>query len=369
MRCSFWLLVLVGAPAFAEPAAPPAPWSIQVGGYLQPQLRLRENSPVQFDQNGFRFARVRPTLQAETRLGDLTLSAHLEAELQPTFALQDAFLTASYPLPGRGGIAIDAGQLRVPISRQQLLSDSRLSFVDKAQLALRHPAGVSLAPGRDLGARATLIVPEVPQVAITVGAFDGEGPNQVENINESLFYAGRLEITPIGKATLAESAFGDTFVTLAASAGRNKLATETVTYLGADLAGSWKGLSGSVEYLRADHDGTSAGAIDYVGQGWVAQVAYLLPIALPPVARARLELAARVEEIDRNDTTPIAQPGDPEQSVREYTACVSYYLRAHSVKVQLALSRFDELEDRTVQQQDATYANDQLLLQLTYRLE
>ena len=48
---------------------------------------------------------------------------------------------------------------------------------------------------------------------------------------------------------------------------------------------------------------------------------------------------------------------------------VSYYLRMHSLKMQLAVSHFTELEDRTVLGTDASYANDQALLQVTYRVE
>ena len=48
---------------------------------------------------------------------------------------------------------------------------------------------------------------------------------------------------------------------------------------------------------------------------------------------------------------------------------ISYYLRMHSLKAQLAASHFTEIEDRTAVGTDAAYKNDQLLLQVTYRLE
>jgi hypothetical protein len=55
--------------------------------------------------------------------------------------------------------------------------------------------------------------------------------------------------------------------------------------------------------------------------------------------------------------------------VREYTAVATLYLRQHLWKVQLAASHFDELEDQTATGASATYPNDQLVLQLTYRVE
>jgi hypothetical protein len=94
-----------------------------------------------------------------------------------------------------------------------------------------------------------------------------------------------------------------------------------------------------------------------------------LPKAFPPLGQASIEIGVRVEEIDRNDTVPIALPGDPEQSVRGYTGVVSYYLRGHTLKAQLAVSHLTELEDKTVLDEDAAFDNDQVLLQVTYRLE
>src|SRR5262249_22483506 len=108
---------------------------------------------------------------------------------------------------------------------------------------------------------------------------------------------------------------------------------------------------------------------DFRANGIVAQLSYMLPVALPPGRQARFELGARFEEIDPNDTVPIVQPGDPGQSVRAITGCATFYLRSHSIKAQLAFTHFTELEDRTVLNEDATYDNDQLLLQVTYRLE
>ena len=129
-----------------------------IGGYFQPQYRLRQDSPAQFDQDGFRFARARLIGVGQTRAGNLELSATFEAELQPTFALADGYVSVARALPHGGRLSLDAGQMRVPVSRQNLLSDSRLSFVDKAQLA-------SIAPDRDLGTRLTVRAAEATACA------------------------------------------------------------------------------------------------------------------------------------------------------------------------------------------------------------
>ncbi len=356
-----------------------APSSVSVGGFLQGQFRMRQNSPAQGDQDGFRFARARLIVVGQTHAGNLDLSATIEAELQPQFSMLDAFGTVSRTfgrserdpkaLPGK--ITLDVGQMRTPISRQQMLSDSRIAFVDKAQIA-------TLAPDRDLGGRLTLAPPKLP-ARLLVGVFNGEGRNQVENINESYLYAARLELAPFGRdAALAEGAFGGKVLTVGLSYGHNKLSSqangdEKRTYLGADLFGSYRGLSASFEYLVVKYtfDGGDPAMLqpDYKANGWAAELNYLLPLKLPPYKQARFELGARVEEIDRNDMIPIGQPGDPSQSVREITGVATYYLRMHNLKAQLAFNHFIEVEDQTVAGADATYKNDQVILQVTYRME
>jgi hypothetical protein len=366
--------------ANTEPKAPSS--SVSFGGFLQPQYRLRQDSPAANDNDGFKFARARLTATGQTHLGSLSISGYIEAELQPQFSLFDAYATFAAPLPNRGKLIIDAGQMRVPIGRQALLSDTRLSFVDKAALA-------TLVPDRDLGTRATLTVPALPQVRLIGGVFDGEGKNQVENINERFLYVARIEISPFGggpngistgEAPIQESAFAGDFLTVAASYAHNNVLDGSFNniqiWAGADVAFAWKGLSGEAEYLwqkqsyegGAGSEGTTPPAT-FHARGWVGQLAYLLPIELPPIHKSRLEVGVRVEEIDRNDTTPITVIGDPNQSVLEYTAIVSYYLKGHSIKLQLAASHFTEIEDKTATNANASYPNDQLLLQLTYRLE
>lgn len=363
-----------------EPAPPkpadekkPDKTSVELDGYIQPEFRFRQDSSVQDDTNGFRFARVRPMIRAKTQLQDsLEFGAFFEFEFQPTFQLVDGFAGVTKKFDKDGVLVVDVGQMRVPISRQQLLSDSRIAFIDKAQLA-------TIAPRRDLGGRVTFVPPGLRQLKVIAGLFNGEGPNQIENINQKFLYAARVEANVFGReGALAESNFGDAFVTIAGSAGFNKLTngdrTETVKFFGADVAGAYKGLSGTFEYLAVQHTLATVGdpmllPPDFDQNGWSGQLNYMLPLSLPPGTHGRLEIGARVEEIDRNDTIPIVNPGEPEQSVRIYTGVLTYYARKHSLKVQLALSHYDELEDETVTGESATYDNDQAMLQLTYRMD
>lgn len=361
---------VVVEPPPPEPTPEPETWTFDPGFFVQPQYRMRENETgAQNDTDGFRFARARVLGTATTHAGHLELSAYFEAEMQPAFQMVFAYATAARKIGPRGKVVLDLGQTRVPISRQNLLSDTMLSFVDKAQVA-------TLAPDHDLGARLWFTEPNGRARAV-ISAFNGEGRDQVQNIDEHYLFAGRLEVTPLGKDPMRESSMDGDFVTIAASVGRNKLTPggkyrEVVSYVGGDVAGAWKGISGEFEYLFVHHE--DEGSMDnlpdpshYNANGWNAQLAYMLPLELPH--DARVELAGRVEEIDRNDAVPIVSISDPtNQSVREYTAALSYYLRKHAIKAQLAASHFTEIEDRTATGATATYPNDQLLLQVTYRI-
>ncbi len=356
--------------AASETVAPPSDnWTLSPGGFIQPGFRLREQTAGAPDEtDGFRLFRARLTATGAGHVGPLEVSAYVEAELQPSFSLFDAYVTFARALPHNLLVSVDAGQMRVPISRQQLISDTRRSFVESAQIT-------SIAPDRDIGAKLTVAM---PHARLIVGSFNGEGRDQGQNINNSFFTAGRVEVTPIGEqAPYAESGFAGTFLSFAVSLGYDKLTPgayhEDQTFFGYDVSGAWHGLSGEFEYLQvahhfADPSGGVALQSDYRANGFVAQVAYLLPIVIGP-RHGRFEIGARIEEIDRNDVTPIIQIGDPNQSERIYTAVVSYYLKQHLAKLQLAAYHFQEIEDRTATGQNASYPNDELLLQLTYRVE
>ncbi len=203
--------------------------------------------------------------------------------------------------------------------------------------------------------------------------FDGEGKNQPQNIDEHFLWVGRVEVRPFGwDQPLQESAFLGKFLTVAGSVARNTLVSgdgvEKDTYLGVDVSGAWHGLSGTIEYLEIQRTfGSGSVQPNSRANGDVAQIAYLLPLA--GFWADRVEVGARIEEIDRNDTVPIVQKGDPNQSLRYYTLALSYYQWRHALKLQLTASHIDELEDRDQTSAPATYPNDTILVQATYRME
>jgi hypothetical protein len=373
----------LATPAVAPPASPQTstdvsqsrtpepgePWSLRPGFFVQEQYRAKENSVVQNDQDGFRLARARVTATGAGKIGSFELSSYFEAEMQPQFSLYDAYVTISKPLPKDGVLTLDLGQMRVPISRQQLISDTRRAWVDGGQTQ-------SIAPDRDLGMKLWYVPSQLHMLRVIGGVFNGEGRDQIQNINERYFWAGRVEITPFGDVQpYAESAFAGNWLSFAFNAGHNVLTPgvyeEKQISWGYDVSGCWRGLSGSFEYLQVNHyyEGNSSmfPGKDYHANGFVAQLNYMLPIKL--YRDTRLEVGARVEEIDRDDTDPIEMAGDPNQSQRIYSGVISYYLRQHQMKIQVVGYHYQQIENKTATGMDATYPEDQILAQVTYRVE
>jgi len=338
---------------------------LKAGGYLQPQFRARQDDAVApADEDGFRVRRAHLTAHAASGYGHVVFSTELEAELTPAFQLLDAFVTATACFAHDGRWRLDLGQVRAPVSRQTLLSDSKLAFVDKPELA-------GLAPDRQIGALATVDVPYAPGVQIAGGIFNGEGRNLGGNVDQRFLYASRVSFAVLGRdVPLAESNLAGDYLEVAGSAARQSRDSgdglETETTLGADLAFGYAGLSGTVEYLQVRHALRDASRPAYRANGIVAALSYLVPVDR---LRKHLEIGARWDEIDRNDTVPIVRRGDPNQSLRTFTGAINWYQQDHSLKLQLAASHVIEVEDLDSGGNDATYANDTLLVQATLRIE
>jgi phosphate-selective porin len=349
-------------------SADPVVTDVRIGGYVQPQVRLKQNDPqAPFDEDGFRLRRARLLLggRFDPDCG-FDVRVRVEAEATPEFQLLDAYVEATGELPAHGAWRLAVGQVKAPFSRQTLVSDANLQMVEKAGL-------VELAPDRQLGVTGTLLVPALRWVELSAGLFNGEGRNLIDNSDENFMVVGRVAVRPIGaRAPLVESALGEDQLSVAASAFHDVRDVgdydETVLGLGADAFVSWNGLSATVEYLwRETTFPDAAPRVDFVSEGINVQAGWLLP--LPGWAYRRLEIQGRFEELDRNDAIPIENPGYENQSTRSYAVGLGWYQRGHALKVQLTAAHVEEVEDIDRQGDDATYDNDYLLVQVTARLE
>src|SRR5262249_36915141 len=158
-------------------------------------------------------------------------------------------------------------------------------------------------------------------------------------------------LRPIGpRARLTEGAFGADQVSVAGSIAFQKINRgdydESFFFLGADAFASWNGLSGTAEILNVHHSFPSSASLpNYNALGLNVQVGYLLPAG--GFFDRRIEVGGRFEQIDRNDTVPIPQPGNADQSAESFVLFVSYYHWKHDLKLQIMASHNVELEDRT----------------------
>lgn len=344
---------------------------MQVGGIAQPQFVWwdSDNDKVvaQPKSSGFVLKRARLFAGVAWESEYITLGAKVEAEMTPQFSLLDAFVYAQGQIKrGNGAWRLEAGQTFAPFSRQTITSVANLQMLDFAQL-------VQLAPGRQIGGMLMLAVPYAPWLQLSFGAFNGEGPNVAENVDNHAMYVARVAFRPVNPyAPLQESAFTDTAVWFAGHFSHNVRNRgdfeETQILAGADAYFCWRGLSAYAEYLWGQSTYTEgAPKQSFVSQGFNLQVGYLLPI--PGRLYRRFELAARFEAIAPNQTVPIESAGDATQARASYGGGIHYYHKGHSAKIGLEYYHNQELDETDRVGRDATYSNDTVLVQITYRLE
>jgi hypothetical protein len=343
---------------------------LYAGAIAQPLVRWEQEDTQQNVTNpqhsGFalRHARAYAVGSLAGRL--VTWDARIEVEMASGFQLLDAWASASANLPRGGGWRITVGQHFAPFSRQTILSVGDLQMVEPAQLT-------GLTPGRQLGISGLLIVPAVPSLQLSVGVFNGKGINVLDNVDDNFMYVGRIAFRPVGtRAPLIESALGPNAIWVAVDFSYNKQKpgdySQYQYLVGADAFLSWAGASVYAEYLWGDtHYSKGSPKPAFNTQGLNVQAGYLLPI--PGFLYRRLEITARYEAVAPNRTIAIAGPGDPTQGRAVWVAGLGYYHRGHNLKVQANYYHRQELDDKTTDGKDASYANDAVLVQLTYRLE
>jgi hypothetical protein len=356
------LILLIAQSANADILTP--------GAIAQPQAQWvddRDNARVSNPQeSGFALKHARGYVTARYQTRSLLWEARIEAEFVPSFVLLDAYAAVGGELVRGGFWKVIAGQHFAPFSRQTILSIGDLQFSQMAQLT-------SLTPGRQLGFTAMLAVPAAPWLQLAFGVYNGKGINVIENLDSNFMYVGRLAFRPIAtRAPLMEGALGPNAVWVAVDAAYNKQTLggydQFQVSTGADAFLSIKGFSFYGEYFWSQTSySQGAPKLQYNSQGVNVQAGYLLPI--PGVLYRRFELAGRIEAVAPNRTVPITGPGDPTQGRAAYVGSINYYHRGHNLKLLLSYTYNQELDDKTLDGRSAKYHNDQIVLQLNYRLE
>lgn len=256
--------------------------------------------------------------------------ANLDNEADLRLPLRDAYVTWS----GGRGLNVRVGQMKVPFSRQRVVSSSALQMVDRSivvsELNLDRDVGVQ-AFSKDLFG--------LGRLGYAVGVFGGEGRNRLGR-RAGLLYTARLEAWPLGafddfvegdlqRRTAPRLAIGAN-VGYNQRTNRPRSTTGTpypggdVDYLhaGADGVFKWRGLSvtSEVMYRRAQTSATND-AVPRSGWGAYLQGGYLLT--------TRTEITARISRLDARGAT------DPTfADANEAGVGVSRYLYGHDLKFQ-----------------------------------
>lgn len=299
------------------------------------------------------------------------------------------------------GFTVTAGRFRVPFSRQELISESRLQLIDRA-------SHIKATPGRQLGAAVTLTSDlfrrsRLPDefLRLDLGVFNGESAKErapVNNIDENFLYAARLALSPLGAIDFAEGdvrPIGDRHqarLSVGANATWEQRGPANGDYvqrnIGADMTLHWRGFSLYGEYFTyARNFEDDVSNPDLTGRGFNAQLGAFVPA---PYVRERLELAARVQQwdptiavsSDRDDEvlSPLAGSGPARgdadtasstQAHRDYVVGLNWYFRGHDLKLQANYTWRTEIEDFILSAQSELVPPDvddnSFFLQLTYR--
>jgi hypothetical protein len=226
------------------------------------------------------------------------------------------------------------GQGKVPFSRQEYTSSGRQQFVD------RWVGNALYAPGRDQGVRIEG-QNESKTLEYAVGVYNGIARNINVNDNDDYLYSGRVVWTPFGEYKLEEGSLDypdSPKLALGLAAVENTVGVGTsatdVSRLGYEVAFKWRGLNAQGEYF--DESAERAG-VDNDNKGYYIQAGYLFP-------NKKFELAARLENIERDQTFSVTNLGSALKDFEGTGFGVNYYFGKHVNKLQ---ADYFTYEDKT----------------------
>jgi len=361
----------VGASRFPEGVA--ERW-LDIGFFAQPQLQVMTGFDADAATNfsfppGVSLRRARVVIHGQAHP---LLQVRLEFNLSDRLELFDAYAL----VPIRRWLQLQIGQFRVPFSRQELVSGSRLQFIDTALWS----AGANLGgyrhiPSFDMGLMAWGWVGPRDLFEYYVGVFNGEGPNQPSNLDGFFLGAARVVLNPLGRPrNFQESAVGlprapSVSIGLNGTLQKRQIGVVMrpsgpipnridLIALGADVSFTGWGASfyGEV-YARDQEETDTMAAPNTQSFGWLAQAGYFIPA---PYVRDHLEVVARVQSFNPSDcftrtvgsTCGIREPASPTREVyRDFmhtlaiTFGANWYQLGHGLKVQAAYTIHNELRD------------------------
>jgi phosphate-selective porin OprO/OprP len=298
------------------------------------QIRFTEQMPeVGDDRGSFRIRRFKTKFEGWVYTKDLTYELQLN---WPDTAnpLEDAVVNYDFT-KGKKEFQLKAGQYKVPFGRQELTSSGNQQFVDRSAVSN------TFARGRDIGIQAWG-TPLGGKLDWRVGAFNGNGRTVSSNDNTKFQYDARVTFQPFGDVKYSESDFESTDRPLFAIAGQwesnNRHGATTNNdvdreIVGGDLSFKFKGFSLFGELFEASDEPETGADLDL--SGFNLQAGYF-------ILRNKLEIAARLAELDPNDE--ISNNEQEERGV-----ALNYFWNKHAHKLQLD---YRQLENKATNRTD-----------------
>ena len=257
-----------------------------------------------------------------------------------TFGLKYAQVSGAYvPTALKGGSFVPShgltiGAMKIPFSRQSLVSSGKLQFIDRSIVISEMPIRYDVGSTFDASYN---IAEDMVNIGLRIGAFNGQG-NRVyaADNNDNLQYTGRLVVDLLGpfaegegdqandrKSYIPQFSFG-------ASMLQNNDIDRIVKAYGFDAELRWWGLSLSGEYITTNFEPDFAEnttpdiiADDWETQGWYVQGGMF-------VWTHHIELAVRYEEFMQD----LLNDKQDDQIVSATTAGANFYLASqHRLKL------------------------------------
>lgn len=316
------------------------PFAVTPYGFVMPSFSWIQDDPAAITaQDGFQFA---ARLGADASFRDAPISARVELELNPEPSLKDGVL--SYK--PAAFLRLDAGQFKVPYAVGYLASDTR-------RLLPFTPQIYTDMTSRDLGLMVTgsLPIKDKNYASVQVGAFNGEGANRLQNVNQKYLYAIRGLVTPFGARRQAfEGSDGTLYLGVGAGWTYNWIgdgdSSEEVNQYAGELQFAWSLLSVQGEFLLGQHAFANASVADYTQVGWYGTLAAYIPA---PWLKDHVQLVGRLGQAEPDDQVVGEGSGQIQPLTREFTGGLNLYWMGaprplHDVKLQVAYAHFQELE-------------------------
>lgn len=362
----------VGASRYPEGVA--VRW-LDIGFFAQPQFVFQTGYDTEARTN---FS-VAPGVNLRRNRVVIHGQAHPLLQVRLEFGLSDRLeLYDTYALvPVRRWLQFQIGQFRVPYSRQEMVSGSRLQFAESSLWSgAANSSGIRFVPSFDMGAMVWGWAGRDDLVEYYAAIFNGKGPNQPFNLDGYFLYAGRVVVSPLGRPrALQESAVNlprepRFSIALNAYGQIRQLGTTTIggvqvpnritaTGVGADVFFTGWGASLYGEFLFRDTEETDIAASPTTQSlGWLVQAGYLIP---HPALRNHLEVVARVQQFNPSDCFTRTRgagtcdvrpyPSATRENYRDFmnTTAISFglnwYQLGHGFKVQTSYTIFNEGRD------------------------